>query len=362
MPDSSAGDEELHGGTGEDQISTGATIDESAKGTEGVKESSSDAPAEGTKDEKKTPSILDAVRAALNKPEEEQSSGSGEGEDADSKDPTKTEGKTEEEEGEVEELTEEERKSLSAKAQRRFRQLTNDNKSLTEQMAQWKPAVEGWQHVTDFAKKARLSSEDINTGFNIMDLMKNKPMEAYEKLTPIYNTLRALVGDILPKDLQDQVTKGEIPMERAQELSRLRAAKGYDTARETVIATEQTEEQKRNLVASAEKLKNDVSVGITNWENRWKSSDPDYSRIHGRVMEAIELDFLKREKAGTLPKTAADAVKMVDAVKAKVAADLKKLLPNKTSITHINGSGATNGAKPVPKSSRDAIAQAVGAA
>ncbi len=321
-------------------------------------------PAESTpapsQDDNKPKDMAAAVRAALDKGKE-QSSGSGENEEKPGE-PESAEAKAKAAEEEpLGELTDEELNSYKGKTRRRFKQLDGQNKALAAEVERVKPMAELGTTIMGMTEKANLTREDLNTGFNVMSLMRNNPVRAYEVLTPIYQTLCDIVGVKLPTDLQEKVTKGEITQENAQELSRLRAATG--------IAASTAKEQEERATKAAETTRAEevktlvVNVGtaVSNWENQKKKSDPDYALKANRILESIELELSKREKTGKLPTTVEDAVAMCDAVKAKVDAELKKILPKKnTPIDHVAGNGAMNGSKPVPTSSRDAIVQSLG--
>lgn len=356
MSESSNDDEALPGVAASEEIHSGDTGQESSS-------PQVESPAESTpatqKDDNKPKDMAAAVRAALDLGKE-QSSGSGEDED---KDP-KASGEAQATPG-VEEplgdMTEEELNSYKGKTHRRFKQLDTRNKALAAELEQSKPMAELGSTIKNMAAKANLSREDLNTGFNVMRLMRNDPVQAYEALTPIYQALCDIVGAKLPGNLQEQVNSGALTVEAAQEMSRLRAAQGLRLASDKEQQARSSREAEEARMQDIAKLSADVGTAVSDWETRWKKSDPDYAHKQSRVLDAIDLELLKRKDAGTLPSTVKDALAMCDAIKTKVDNELKKLLPKRnTPIDHVTGNGAMNGSKPVPKTSREAIAQAVG--
>lgn len=367
MPDSSTGDEALRGGAEEEVKNLPGDVGESSADTT-QDASTSDSSTGEKKDDNKPTNIADAVRAALFKGEE-QSSGSGEGEGEDTGEPddaTKEKSKEAEEE-DPGDLTDEELKSYKPKTRRRFEKLDRENKAYVAEIKQLKPQAEGFQAVQKYAKDANLSREDVNTGFEIMRLMRNDPVKAWEALEPIVQQLQAMVGNILPADLQSQVTAGKITPEHAKELSRLRAERGISSSvqRETAERT-----QKENAAQAAEQslaLQNDVALGITKWENDWKASDPDYSLKQSRVNEAIELELnravllAKEGKPNNLPRTVEQAVKLANDVKKRVEKEMRQFLPKRNNaITHVTGNGVNNGSKPLARNMNDVVRMAVG--
>lgn len=255
---------------------------------------------------------------------------------------------------------------MKPKTQARIKKLLKQTEAQAQEIAAYKPQAETLQRIQQYTSEAGLESQEVNTGFRIMALMKNDPVKAYEALAPIFNTLEALVGVKLPADLQQQVTDGEITQERAQELSRLRAAQGLSHVQQETSAkrTEAANKAKAENEA-VQKLSTEVGSATTQWEERQKTSDPDFSLKQSRVMEAIELELLKQlslaEKGqpNTLPTNAQEAVAFCDKIKSKVDSEMKKFI-RKTPITPVIGNGLTNDSKPAPKSIYDAVAQAVG--
>ncbi len=268
MSESSTGDEALHGGASEDENLPGTTADDVSGSEEGDKPAAPPT----AEDDKKPKDLAAAVRAAL-APKEGQSSGSGEdegegaGEAAD--DPTKAKAKEGEEE-ELGELTDEELNSYKPKTQRRMRQLLKQSETLTAEVSALRPMAEGFQTIQAYTKKENLTREDVNTGFNIMALMKNNPVEAFNQLKPIYETLQQIVGEVLPADLQTRVASREITQEAAQELSRLRAKEGLTVSQQRQQETRATEQQTRERqVQATNALKETLGTAVTEWENRW---------------------------------------------------------------------------------------------
>ena len=367
MPESSTGGEAIKGGSAEDLKNLSASASQSSDESQGAP--SAESPTAETQDDNKPKDIADAVRAALTEGKE-QPSGSGEGEEDETPDPAKPADGAKPKEGEEEdlgELTEDELKSYKPKTRRRFEKLDRENKDLQAQLANVTPEVEGFRKIQEFSKKANLNREDVNTGFEIMRLMKNDPVRAHAVLTPIFRQLEAMVGVVLPPDLQAQVTEGKITPQTAQELSRLRATQHTSTAIQRDNQERTQREQQEQSVQNAQKLQVDVAKAITNWDSSWKASDPDYSLKKSRVDEAIELELTravvlaKEGKPNKLPKTVEEAVALANDVKKRVEKEMRQFIPKRTNtITHVSGNGVNNGSKPQPKSVHDAVSMAIG--
>lgn len=366
MPESSTGDGALPGSAADEVKPVGGTTGtESSDANSGVPPA--DSPTAEKQDAKPSPSLADAVRAAL-AGGKEQPSGSSEGEGSgDATDPPEGEKPPEGDEEDPGEFTEEELNSQKPKTQARIKKLLKQTETLTGKVTELEPQAAGFRAIQDYAKASNLSREDVNTGFEIMRMMRNEPAKALEALTPIFNQLRELVGEVLPQDMQSRVNTGAISLEDAKEISRLRAGHGITVATQKQTEERTAQDRQSEQARQSEQLKADVGSAITKWESDWKSADPDYSLKSNRVNAEIERVLLRETvlaqqgKPNKLPKTVAEAVKMADDVKRDVEKELRQFIPKRnTPINHVSGNGAMQGSKPVAKSVHDAVAQAVG--
>lgn len=358
MPPSSSDDDDLPGSEADDNIvgnGSGEDLD-----LNGSPDANADSSSAAKKDDNKPKSMLEAVTAALAEPKEEQSSSSGEKEGEEKPDPAADPNKPKGEEGaqpDPEDLTDEEFKALSVKTQKRIKYLVSQTQTLTTKISELEPQAVIGSTIQSYAHAANLSREDVNTGFNIMKLMKNDPVKAFEELTPIYKTLCALVGEVMPDDLVKKVNEGVITEADAKDLSKLRATTGLTEAQRK--ANEEAETQ-RKADEVVEEIRTKVSKTIVDWEKRQQASDPDYSLKQSRVLDRVKIEIAERNAAKKFITSEKDAIEMADRIKREVDAEMKKFLPKKTAIRAPNGSGATNGSKPVAKSLYDAVSQAVG--
>lgn len=242
------------------------------------------------------------------------------------------------------------------------RALRNDVKALTEartalegQIQTFKEGHEQFQSVVRYMEASNLTSEEVNTGFEIMRLMKNDPEKALAALMPYVGQLQTVTGQVLPAELKAQVEQGVITEEAALELSRSRsrealASHAAETARRQVeqIQTRQTVDSFAKTVESA----------VARWEQAWSTS-PDYKTLQPHVMERIELELLKRQTAGALPRTAEEAVQIAEQCKAEVEKKLRAFLPNqKREIRPVTGGGSVQ-ATAKPATMLEAVSQAL---
>jgi len=356
MPDSSTDDEEKKV---EPAAAIPAEADPAPPSSDDAQAADAPSPGAEEKDDKQPKDMVSAVRAALEKGKEPSSSSS---DSEDGAEPKKAESEPEKKEGEEEdlgELTEDELNSYKPKTQRRMRQLLSKNEELTEQVAQSGPIVEQFQGIKSFCEKANLSSKDVNTGFELMNLMRNDPQQAFKQLTPIYDTLRQMVGEVLPDDLQQQVSEGRITEDHAKELSRLRSSQ--------TLTAQQSQQQEANTAEddrrkSVETLRTNCATAVSKWEAEWKASDPDYRVKQARVMSEIKLALYEAKSTGNLPTTQEEAVKLANTAKKTVEEELKRIMPPKASVTPITKVRSATDSTSAPKNMLEAVKQAVGQA
>jgi hypothetical protein len=302
-------------------------------------------------------STFDVVMNAI-KPEGEEDGGSSE-EDK-SKKPEgekKPEGKKDTDD-EFEDFSPEERKHLKKATTERFDKLKGLYRTSKEQVTTLSTQLEQanteagyYRKFVGFLDENRISQDEANQLFNIGALMKNDPLEALKLITPYYNDLLHITGNVLPPDLQQQVNQGYITKDRALELSRLRAT----GETEKQIRTErQTYQQQRDADRQRVEQVSSMQGAIASWEKDWSSSDPDYAKKKDRVLDRVELLLVRAQKNGTLPKTTDEAVKLANQAKTEVEADLRKMAPQRKQVRTVDG-GSSGSSVPDAKNTADVI-------
>lgn len=306
--------------------------------------------------------MLDALSAAV-KGEEPSTSEDSQEEDAEAPeaDVSQTDepaegGASEAEKEEAEELsdpTDAELRGYKPKTRKRIEQLLAQRDSAAQEVEQYRASHEAFQRVTSFIQEAKLSTEEVNTGFEIMRLMKSDPVKALEALAPLVASLQQHTGDRLPADLQQQVDTGHLAEQHARELARLRAEHARTQAM-TQEQAQQLEEQQRRQVQQAHI--DEMSRAISDWEFGWRKSDPDYQRLQPRVQEKLEL-AIRRDG---YPRDKDAAVKLAERARSEVKQELAQLMPGaRQEIRPVTG-GASAPSKPEPQNMLQAMQQALG--
>lgn len=262
----------------------------------------------------------------------------------------KAEAKPDEQDDDDSWLTKDEFKSLSPKTQKRIKKLSAEKRELSTQVEQYKPAAEQMQGLFRYIEDAGLVTEEVNTGFEIMRLMKNDPFEAYKKLKPYMDQLQQIVGDVLPDDLKAEVDDGRIAEERARELAQSRSREQLRAA-ESVRAAAAAEARQRQETQRTSAQR--VATAVSEWESKWSASDPDYRLKAPRVMEKMKLAVLERNGAPLSPD---EALALAEKSRRAVEEELKAFQPRRRRIDPETGGAATR-STPEPRSLLEAMKQ-----
>ena len=306
----------------------------------------------------KAPSTFDVVMNALNKDGEEEAGGSSEEDPSKKADADKKAKDAKEDDDDFEDFTPEERKHLKKQTAERFDKLKGLYHTTKEKLASTSTQLEQatveagyYRKFVGFLDENRISQDEANELFNIGALMKNDPAKALELITPYYNDLLHITGNILPPDLQQQVKQGYITKDRALELSRLPV--GGQT-RQAIDQERTTHQQQRDADRQRNEQVSTMQGAISNWEKNWSSSDPDYAKKKDRVLDRVELLLVRAQRDGNLPKTTEEAVKLANQAKTEVEADLKRMNPQRKQVRTVDG-GSSGSNLPEPKNTADVI-------
>lgn len=300
-------------------------------------------------------STLDLVKDALSKEpaEEDETEGSSEKDETvaeESKDKLASEDSDEMSDEELEVL-----RKLKPKTAKRFEQLQAKYRNANERAEKAEVDAGYYKQFTNFLQNNNLSQEEANALFDAGAALKNDKALALQIMTPIYNQLLIDTGNVLPKDIHQQVEQKQIPEHVALELSRQRAH-----ARNVQIAEEQ---RRQNQIIQEQnhqtQLRSDIQDALANLESQWQKSDPDYKLKSTRITERVKLTWYEAQRNGTMPKSVDEAIKIVTGVKMDVEKEFRKFAPKK-SVNPVDG-GSSVSAKAEPQSTLDVIRQTLGA-
>jgi hypothetical protein len=305
-----------------------------------------------------SPSTFELIKDALDKEGEDEDGGSSE-EDKSKKAEGDKKPKDDKDEvdDDFEDFTPEERKHLKKATTERFdklkglyRESKEKLNTLSTQLEQANTEAGYYRKFVGFLDENRISQDEANELFHIGALMKNDPAKALELITPYYNDLLQITGNVLQPDLAQQVKQGYITKEHAFELSRHRmmgrTSQAINEERQQYQQQQDTTRQQQNNLS--------MQNAVADWERSWAASDPDYAKKKDRVLDRVELLLVRAQRNGTMPKTVDEAVKLANQAKAEIEADLKKLTPPRKQVRTVDG-GSSASNMPEPKNTLDVI-------
>lgn len=257
------------------------------------------------------------------------------------------------EDDKIEEKSEEKVEDKGPVPYERFSEVVNKHKELETNFKEVEPYVQAQKGLETYCAQHGITNDDFRSGMEIIALLKADPEAALAKLKPIYEGLQTLKGEVLPADLQQEVTDGVIPLERAKEIAQLRAQTKFGSERAKLTAQQQQQQAQQNLISS-------MQQGLNTWQQS-KASDPDYKQKKDLnspdgMYELVNDKWLNLMSLKQ-PKTAQEAVALAEqayqAVKKSFAAMLPKPPPRKS----LSSNGSSTTATQPPKDMHGAVSQ-----
>jgi hypothetical protein len=285
---------------------------------------------------------LEAVKAAL-----EATSSSDKTDKPATESPTRDADAKESKTSGADEPYEEEDKNFSKVANQRIRTLVEQRNAAQSRLEEVTKTADAYTAVVERVRATGASAAQIDEAMALLTEINRNPIKAFEMLTPIYQSLEQFVGNRLPSDLQEKVDSGHIDEDSAREIARLRnSSKFAETQHQQFV--QQTQQQTDE--DSLKSLKNAIGQASTDWDAKWKGSDPDYQRKLPFVMAEIRAQIA--EAGGiTSPQ---QAVKIADAALKKVNESLTGLMPQKREIKTPTGGFQSGNAAPKPRTALEA--------
>jgi len=304
-------------------------------------------------------STFDVIKKAVELDAEENDDSSEEDKEPEKNEDESTDKKEDESELEdnstEEEISDDELKKLmKPKTRKRFEQLQTKYRETKESLEKYEQKAQSFDKFNTFLETNQISRDEANTLFDIGALMKKDPSRALEAITPYYNQLLQLTGNVMPNDLKQQVDQGYITEQAALDLSKQKAQN--DHFRHMEIQREQQRQQESQR--QQQELNSNIQSSLANLEKSWQTSDPDYKLKSTRIQERVKLMWYDASRKGQMPRSVDEAVRMAETAKKDVERELRQFQPRRP-INPVEG-GGSNTARPEPKTTLDVIRQTVG--
>jgi len=307
-------------------------------------------PSEGAKqqDEPK-PTLADVIKAAAEKPDPDGSSpppaktGSTDTDAPPSDDTTdkKTAVKSDERDD----------AKLSFHNHPRWQEVKEQNRSYRTEIESLKPDADQFRKINTFMQEHHLSPDEVGDLFIVGAMAKAGDPRCLQKIDEFRQKVALAIGEAIPPDIQAKVDEGEISESAAKELAKARA---LAASHERQAAERATADQQQAQARELETLRTAQMQSVAEWEAAMRKRDPDFAdkeNAIARYAKALVQDYGP-------PPTAKDAVALVEAAYTQVSRDFKAALPPKKAVQRGPIASSSTGAKPQPKTLREAIEQA----
>lgn len=297
---------------------------------------------------------LDAMVAAALEPKQEASPASEPGSEEPASDTSEK----------ADDLSDEEKRHFSERAQHRFRELVEQRRSvegerdqIRQELETVKPKAARMDQLLGYMEANKVSPEHLDNALGLTALINGGQ---YEKALPVLEALvtqvRAAAGDVLPPDLQQQVNLGYITEAHAKELHKAKLTV-QRTTQQSQQDRERAEQQRQQRESQA--LIQTTASAADAWSAEQATSDPDWNLKRDLVTEKVENLIGKRireQGQAGYPRTAKEVRDLLDIAKKEVEATIKRFRPAPKPIDPpVAGSNASPRSKTAPASLMDAV-------
>lgn len=169
----------------------------------------------------------------------------------------------------------------------RFRQVVKERREFRDKLTAMERDAEPlrqdaqrYQNVVGFLDQAGMTAEEAAEMLEVGGLMKTNPVEAWKRMKPVIQNLLIAAGEVLPEELQQRVSSGELSKEAAVEIARAKAA--VASVQRSQSFREQREQRQRETEFSAT-----LKGAANDWETDRRKKDPNFAAKLPEIEDAI---------------------------------------------------------------------------
>lgn len=159
----------------------------------------------------------------------------------------------------------------------RFRQVVKERREFKDKLTAMERDAEPlrqdaqrYQNVVGFLDQAGMTAEEAADMLEIGGLMKTNPVEAWKRMKPTIQNLLIAAGEVLPDDLQQRVSAGELSREAAIEVARAKAAVAS-------VQRQQSFREQREQRTSEQNAVRSMQQAAADWETDRVKKDPNFA-------------------------------------------------------------------------------------
>lgn len=162
-------------------------------------------------------------------------------------------------------------------------------RQTTEQVEQYRQGHEQYRAIESYMKENELRPQDVVEALQIAAAFNRDPAQAAKLLAPKMDMLQRYTGDVLPEDLQQRVSVGELSPEDAKQIVLQRNENArLRQEQERATAQQQQREQAQQTQATQAAMANAANTV----QAHLQKTDPDYAKkapmIEDRVAVLIQ--------------------------------------------------------------------------
>lgn len=237
---------------------------------------------------------------------------------------------------------------LNAKAKKAEREKSE----LETEITPLRDSHERFTTLQNYVKENDIEPQNVTLAFDAMAKMSRGDFQGFiDTIKPFYDHAMQAAGATFSPDLQQRVDDGYLTEEDAKELTKARMQ--GQTFKGQAEQLRQRDAERQQQERQSQDASNMLSA-INSREAQLKASDPDYALKSQAMRSAIQFAL----ESGAVPKTADEAIKMVNRAYENVSASFVKPTSPKPTPPRPSASTPPRG-KPEPASTRDAITQAL---
>lgn len=243
------------------------------------------------------------------------------------------------------EPSEAELKAMSARTKRRIEKLLAERKEARGEAEQAKP-------ILSYMRENDIPMQDVDVVLGMAAQLRHGDFAGFLRtVEPYVNLARQYTGQVLPKDLKEQVDQGFVSPQVAQELA-YRRAQEQVSKQQAQRQSQAQENEVRNLRGQA------IRTAVQQWEDTVKRSDPDYEAKADLIRRTAQALIAERGAPQT-PEDAVSYVKMAYEEANKTVTRFRPK-PKATQPTPSSVHQSSKTPQPEPDSMFDVVRQSLG--
>lgn len=232
-------------------------------------------------------------------------------------------------------IDESEWNAIPERTRKRITQFRGQVREARRTIEAMKPKAETYDNLHQYLGQSGLSREDFVEALELSRLVKQDPAAAYKRMQPILEQLRRSVGDLLPDDLEQEVSSGLMSRERATELAAMRMAQERQKLQTEEQRRADEERQQHQAVQEVQRQAVDALRAL---EGQWRQSDPDYAKKAELIWERMRVMMQDEQK----PLTRENITDIATRAKKDVDKRVSSFAPPPRSITPVPTGGHAN--------------------